>query len=172
MALRAAAPEVPIALAGDSAGAGLSVALALRLQAQGAPLPVGLALMSPWTDLALTHPTHQTHAAVDPYFPTTDRLAASARHYAGEHPLDHPLLSPHYAQLAGLPPMLIHVGQHETLLQDSLALAERSRAHGGVADIKVWPGMWHVWQAFGGMMREADASIAELGLFLRQRLQA
>ena len=81
-----------------------------------------------------------------------------------------PLVSPHYAELTGFPPTLIHVGDKETLLNDSVWLAEKMRVQGGaggMVDIKIWSGMWHVWQALGGMMREADASIAELGDFLK-----
>lgn len=161
----------PIALAGDSAGAGLALALVLRLRELRLPQPCALALMSPWTDLALTSETHQTKASVDPYFPTTERLLTSARVYAGDAGLAHPLVSPHYADLSGLPPMLIHVGEHETLLNDSLWLAERVQAVGGQAEVKVWPGMWHVWQALGGKMREADQSIGELGEFLREHFE-
>lgn len=163
---------VQIALAGDSAGAGLALALVLRLRELGLPMPRALALMSPWTDLALTSETHQTKASVDPYFPNTDRIAGSARVYAGDQPLNHPLVSPYYADLHGLPPMLVHVGELETLINDSIWLVERVTSAGGVAQLKRWPGMWHVWQALGGKMREADESIAELGKFLQQALQS
>lgn len=160
--------QTPICLAGDSAGGGLALALVQRLREQQMTMPLGLALMSPWTDLALTSETHQTKASVDPFFPTPERLIASSRQYAADTSLTHPLVSPHYADLSKLPPMLIHVGTHETLLGESRWLAEKVRQQGGVANLKVWRGMWHVWQAFGGMMREADESIAELGEFLRQ----
>lgn len=155
-----------ILLAGDSAGAGLALALVQRLRQMQTPMPLAMALMSPWTDLTHISETHQTKASVDPYFPTPERLVASARAYAGETPLNDPLVSPHYADLTGFPPMLIHVGEYETLLNDSLWLAERVQAVGGMAGVKVWPGMWHVWQALGGKMREADESIGELGRFL------
>ena len=157
----------PIALAGDSAGAGLALALVQALRDRQLPPPISLALMSPWTDLALTSETHQTKASVDPFFPTTERLLVSAGQYAGSAALTNPLVSPHYADLTGFPPTLIHVGDKETLLNDSVWLAEKLRANAGVVDIKIWSGMWHVWQALGGMMREADESIAELGDFLK-----
>ena len=156
-----------IALAGDSAGAGLALALVLRLRELSLPMPRALGLMSPWTDLALTSETHQSKASVDPYFPTTERIAGSARVYAGEAGLTHPLVSPYYAELHGLPPMLVHVGELETLINDSIWLVERVQAAGGIAQLKRWPGMWHVWQALGGKMREADQSIGELGEFLK-----
>ena len=168
--LRQSDPARPIALAGDSAGAGLALALAILLRDQGAAPPVALALMSPWTDLALTHATHQTKAAVDPYFSSTARLASAAQMYAGDTPLHHPLVSPHYAQLHTLPETLIHVGDKEALLDDSRVLAQRMRAQGSRASIQVFPGMWHVWQTLGGRMPEADGSIAGLGDFLCRQL--
>ncbi len=170
--LRAVHPGAAIALAGDSAGAGLALSLAIRLREQGAAPPAALALMSPWTDLALRHETHTSKAAVDPYFPNRERLQMAARHYAGATPLAHPLVSPHYAELHDLPPALIHVGEREALLDDSLLLAERLRAQGSSVEIKVFVGMWHVWQMLGGWMPEADRSVQELGAFLGQHLAA
>ncbi len=170
--LRATHPVTPIALGGDSAGGGLALALAVRLREQGAEPPAALALMSPWTDLALRHRTHISKAAVDPYFPTSERLRVAARHYASNADLTHPLISPHYAELHALPPALIHVGEHEALLDDSLLLAKRLDAQGSQASVKVFPGMWHVWQMLGGWMPEADRSVQELGEFLARRLAA
>ena len=163
--------KTTVALAGDSAGGGLALAVVQRLREQALAMPLALALMSPWTDLTHSSETHQTKASVDPYFPTPERLVASARAYARGTPLTHPMISPHYADLSGFPAMLIHVGEHETLLNDSIWLAERVQATCGAAELKVWPGMWHVWQALGGKMREADESLAELGEFLRQHFE-
>ncbi len=159
-----------IAFAGDSAGGGLALALALALREAGEPLPAGLALLSPWTDLALTGATHRSKARHDPYFPTPGILDVAAQRYAGADRRN-PLVSPLYADLSGLPPMLIHVGTYETLLDDSVMLAERASASGTAVEIRQWPYMWHVWQVFSGRMPEADRSLAELGAFLRQRLE-
>ncbi len=171
-ALRAASAGAGVALAGDSAGAGLALALAIRLREQGEAPPVALALMSPWTDLTLRNETHATKAAVDPYFPSRERLQMAAALYAGDTPLDHPLVSPQYAQLHALPPTLIHVGEREALLDDSLVLAECMVAQGSTVSLRRFPGMWHVWQMLGGWMPEADASLQELGLFLDRNLSA
>lgn len=168
--LQMANPGNVIALAGDSAGAGLALALAISLRDQALAPAAALALMSPWTDLALTSPTHVTKAAVDPYFPTSERLRLAAHHYAGDESLRHPMVSPHYADLHDLPPSLIHVGDLEALLDDSLILAQGMKAAGGAVTLKVFPGMWHVWQTLGGRMREADQSIEQLGAFLRAHL--
>ena len=166
-ALAVAHPGAPIVIAGDSAGAGLAVAVAIKLRDDGMEKPAALALMSPWTDLALTNGTHQSKASVDPYFPSKERLSVAARHYAGQNELHHPLVSPHYANVHDLPPTLIHVGTLEALLDDSLTLARRMNAQGSSATLKEFPGMWHVWQTLHGRMPEADQSLEELGAFIR-----
>ena len=168
-ALAIAHPGAPIAIAGDSAGAGLALAVAIQLRDQGITKPAALALMSPWTDLALTNDTHQSKAKVDPYFPTTERLRLAARHYAGKTELSHPLVSPQYAHVHNMPPTLIHVGTLEALLDDSITIAKRMNEQGSSAKLKEFPGMWHVWQTLHGRMREADQSLEELGAFIRNQ---
>jgi acetyl esterase/lipase len=168
-ALGLAYPGTPIAISGDSAGAGLALSLAISLRDRGMARPAALALMSPWTDLALSHGTHITKAAVDPYFPSKERLQVAAAHYAGATGLRHPLVSPHYADVHQLPPTLIHVGTLEALLDDSLLLAERMNAQGSSATVRQFPGMWHVWQTLHGRMVEADQSLEELGAFMGAR---
>lgn len=169
-ALQAQAPGRRIALAGDSAGGGLALACALRIRAEGRVAPVALALMSPWTDLTLSNASHLSQAAVDPYFPNLSVLRGSAAAYVadGAHgDARHPLVSPQFADLRGLPPTLIHVGEREALLDDSRILAQKMGAA-----LAVYPGMWHVWQAFGGRFREADHSLAALGAFVRRHFEA
>jgi len=170
LALQAAQPARPVALAGDSAGGGLALALALRLRDAGHTAPAAMALLSPWTDLALSLPTHVSKAAVDPFFPDTSTLSAAAQMYAAQTPLTHPLVSPHYASLHGLPPTLIHVGEHEALLGDAQALAATMRAAGTPVQLQEFAGMWHVWQIFAGRFAEANTSIQSLGAFLRAAL--
>lgn len=169
-ALQAQAPGRRIALAGDSAGAGLALACALRIRAEGRMAPVALALMSPWTDLSLSNASHLSQAAVDPYFPNLSILRGAAAAYLadGAHgDVRDPLVSPQFADLRGLPPTLIHVGELEALLDDSRVLAQKMGAA-----LAVYPGMWHVWQAFGGRFREADHSLAALGAFVRRQFEA
>jgi len=167
-ALKEEFPEASIAIAGDSAGGGLSLALAISLKERGLPAPVAMALLSPWTDLSLSNATHATKAKVDPFFPNTSVLRGAARAYAGGNSLTHPLISPQFARLQGLPPTLIHVGELETLLDDSLLIAKRLHAAGVNVIVHVFPRMWHVWQAFAGHFREADESINEIGEFLKR----
>jgi len=168
MALKDEFPKASIAIAGDSAGGGLSLALAISLKERGLPAPVAMALLSPWTDLSLSNATHATKAKVDPFFPNTSVLRGAARAYAGGNSLTHPLISPQFANLQGLPPTLIHVGELETLLDDSLLIAQRLHAAGVNVIVHVFPRMWHVWQAFAGHFREADESINEIGEFLKR----
>jgi acetyl esterase/lipase len=126
-----------------------------------------MALLSPWTDLTLSLPTHQSKAAKDPFFPDTSILSMAAQLYAGTSYLAQPLASPHFAALHGLPRTLIHVGEHEALLGDAQALAAKLQAAGTSVQLQEFEGMWHVWQIFAGRFAEADASIKQLGAFLR-----
>lgn len=167
LALHRQDPTRRIVLAGDSAGGGLALALALRLRDAGHPAPGAMALLSPWTDLTLSLPTHHSKAAVDPFFPDTSTLAMAAQLYAGNQNLRQPLVSPHFAPLHGLPRTLIHVGEHEALLGDAQALAATMQAAGSPVQLQEFEGMWHVWQLFAGRFAEADASIKQLGTFLR-----
>ncbi len=166
LALRASHPSATIAIAGDSAGGGLAVALCLRLRDGGFEPPAALALLSPWTDLTLGNKTHETRAAVDPFFPDRSILRGAAAVYAGRHSLNDPGISPQFADLSRLPPTLIHVGSLEALLDDALILKERMSEGGTAVELDVFNGMWHVWQAFAGLFPEADQSVAQLGAFV------
>ena len=167
LALHKQDPARTIVLAGDSAGGGLALALALRLRDAGHAAPGAMALLSPWTDLTLSLPTHQSKAAKDPFFPDSTTLSMAAQLYAASSDLTQPLVSPHFAALHDLPPTLIHVGEHEALLGDAQALAAKLQAAGTSVQLQEFQGMWHVWQIFAGRFAEADASVKQLGAFLR-----
>ena len=164
-------PGRPIAITGDSAGGGLSVALALRIRDAGLVPPVALALLSPWTDLTLGNATHTSMAKVDPFFTSTELLSKAALAYTQGQDLKIPFISPQFASFENFPPTLIHVGELEALLDDSRVLAQKMTADGVTVDLKIYPGMWHVWQVFGGLFREADHSIGALGSFINIRMQ-
>ncbi len=170
-ALLSAHPGTPIAVVGDSAGGGLAMALALRIRDRGSLAPSALALLSPWTDLTLGNSTHQTKGSVDPYFPDSTALKLSAKAYSSGRDLKTPLISPQFADLNKLPPTLIHVGELEALLDDSRILAQKMSEQGSSVELKVYSGMWHVWQIFAGRFREADQSVREVGEFLRTHLE-
>ena len=156
-----------IVLAGDSAG---GLAIAMQVSDQGLQPPAALELLSPWTDLTISNPTHGSKAHVDPYVPDSALLKAAVQAYAAQTPLNHPQLSPQFADPRDLPQTLIHIGELEALLDDARELAQRLRAHGCDATIIQDQGMWHVWQTLVGRMPEADASIQAAGGFLRRKL--
>ena len=137
-----------IALAGDSAGGGLALALLAAVAGEtrgGQATPcAGAVVLSPWTDLALSGETMTTRADADPLL-TRDVLAEASSLYLGSADPRDPRASPLYGSLAGLPPVTIHIGDDEVLLDDSLRYAQRIEAAGGQADLHVWKGMVHVF---------------------------
>ena len=154
-----------IVVAGDSAGGGLTLSLLLALREAGTQLPAGAALFSPWTDLAATGESILTNADRCAMFHGPD-IGLSARYYLGEMDPRHPIASPLYADLKGLPPLLIHVGENEVLRDDSTRLAERAREAGVRVELKVWPVVPHVWQLAPNMIPEARQSLRESAAFL------
>ncbi len=167
--LQSGFPAEQIAIAGDSAGGGLTVATLVSLRDAGVPLPAAAVLLSPWTDLALTGVSVLARSAVDPMLDRAG-LEQGSRLYRGGEDAYHPLVSPLYAALNGLPPLLIQVGGREVLLHDSTRLAERARAAGVEVTLQLEPDMWHVWQALARYMPEGQAAIDEIGRFIRARL--
>lgn len=161
-------PATHLALAGDSAGGGLALCTAIALRDAGLPLPAGLILISPWTDLSLSGSTIDTLDAVDPLIGRSWPTRA-AQAYRGTRELRDPLVSPLYADLAGLPPMLVQVGSDEVLLDDSRRLAERAQAAGVALQLEVETGYWHVFQVHAGVLDAADAAIARMARFLDRR---
>ncbi|PYN74258.1 MAG: alpha/beta hydrolase [Candidatus Rokuibacteriota bacterium] len=155
-----------IVVAGDSAGGGLTVATLLALRDAGATLPAAGVCISPWVDLACSGQSYQTKAASDPIV-TRDGVGRMASWYlAGADPRT-PLAAPLYADLHSLPPLLIHVGSDEVLLDDARQLAARARAAGVEATLDVWPEMIHVWHWFLGMLDEAQRAVDGIGEFVR-----
>jgi acetyl esterase/lipase len=155
-----------IVIGGDSAGGGLALSLLLALREAGIPLPAGAALFSPWTDLAATGESVRTNATRCAMFNGPD-IGPSARYYLGKTDPRNPLASPLYADLTGLPPLLIHVGADEVLRDDSTRLAERARAAGVRVELKVWPVVPHAWQLAPNKIPEARQSLRESAAFLR-----
>ena len=160
-----------VVVSGDSAGGGLSAALLLALRAGGDPLPAGAYLISPWTDLAGTGESMRTRAGADPML-DPDGLVPTGRLYRPEGDLADPLVSPVYADLAGLPPLLVHVGDAEILLDDTTRLVERARAAGVAVESEIWPEAFHVFQMLVGLVPEADEAVAQAGAWMAKRLAA
>jgi len=162
-----------IAIGGDSAGGGLTLATALCLRDSGEPLPAALFLLSPWTDLTFSGESHQTRRAFDPIFGGMDESMGPgfAPAYLGQESPSNPLISPLLADLHGLPATIIHVGDDEILLDDSTRLGEKMKAVGVDVRIRVWDGLWHVFQAFDPFLPEARQSVAEISEFIRLRIK-
>lgn len=165
-------PAAAIGIVGDSAGGGLTLATALAIRAAGLPPPAALVLLSPWTDLTLSGRSMQDRQDIEPML-NVEWLDWAAGAYCGGPAVlrTHPGVSPLFADLAGLPPLLVHVGSDEILFDDATCLAERAQAAGVDATLRVFDGLWHVFQAQAGLLPEADESIAEIGAFLRARLR-
>lgn len=159
-----------IAVAGDSAGGGLTLATLLSLRDAGDPLPAGAVLLSPWTDLALTGESLVTRAELDPVLGKASMLGMT-RWYIGDMDPRTPLASPLYAEMRGLPPLLVHVGDHEVLLDDAVRVATRARAAGVDVTLEVWDEMWHVFHATAPRVPEARQAVEKVGEFLRARLR-
>ncbi|MDF2234088.1 alpha/beta hydrolase [Albimonas sp. CAU 1670] len=158
-----------VAIAGDSAGAALALATMLRARAEGTPLPGAAALLSPWLDLEATGESLTTRAGLDPMTPR-EKLQVMARLYLGrEGDPRHPFASPIHGDFAGLPPTVVHVGDHEAILSDSETFADRARAAGVAVELEVWPEMIHHFQIFPELP-EAERSLAKIGAFLRARV--
>lgn len=147
-------------ISGDSAGGGLALAVGLRLRDEGAPLPAGIAVISPWADLEGTGASLVTNAEseimLDP-----GRITEVAGLYHPGTPADDPYVSPLHGDFPGLPPLLIQVGGDEILLSDSERVAARARASGVEVAVRVWPGMWHVWHMFAPWMPDARRAVNE-----------
>jgi len=166
-------PPRAIAIAGDSAGGGLGLATTLALRDAGLPLPGALALLSPWTDLTLSGASIVTKAAVEPML-NAEWLEWAAALYCGgddERPgvlRTDPGVSPVFADLVGFPPLIVHVGSDEILLDDATFLAARAQRAGVEVVLREFPELWHVFQAQAKTLPEADESIREIGAFLRR----
>ena len=157
-----------IIFAGDSAGGGLSIAAALVLRDQNEPLPRALICLSPWVDLTSSGDSYRKNKAVDPYL-TVKGVRDAARMYSGhEIPLDHPLVSPVFADLTGIPPLFIQAGNHEILQSDAELLAKKARQAGVEVYLKVWDKMWHVWQISGDRLPEAKKAISDIGNYIKK----
>jgi acetyl esterase/lipase len=160
-----------VAFAGDSAGGNLVLAAMLALRERRLPLPVSAVLMSPWIDLAATGASYVSRAEADPIHQRPMILALAKNYLGGQGDPSDPLVSPLYADLRGLPPLLIQVGDRETVLDDSVMFADKARAAGVDVDLQVWDGMIHVFQMFGAELPEAHQAIASIAGFLNRHLQ-
>jgi acetyl esterase/lipase len=155
-------------VAGDSAGGGLTIATLLTAREQGVDQPNAAVGISAWTDLAITGETIQTRAGVDPLITDESLVSGMAQTYLGDADAEDPLASPLYADYAGLPPLLLQVGDHEVLLSDTTRVTEKARAAGVDVTEEVWDEMFHVWHQFAPMLPEGQQAIERIGEFINQ----
>lgn len=169
--LRNGATPARTVIAGDSAGGGLTIATLVALRDAGEPLPAAGVCLSPWVDLEGIGASMTTRASVDPMVQRPGLLWFAGLYLGGANPRT-PLAAPLYADLHGLPPLFIHVGTAETLLDDATRLAERAKAAGVDVTIEVWEEMIHVWHLFAAMLPEGQQAIEGVGAYIRQRAAA
>ncbi len=162
-------PPARIAVGGDSAGGGLAVTTLLALRDEGHPLPAAGICLSPWLDLTCSSGSYRTKAGTDPIL-TRRNARWLASLYLGEAAPENPLASPLFADLRGLPPLLVQVGSEEVLLDEALAFRRRAEEAGVEVTLEVWDEMIHVWHIFFAMLEEARRAIRGIGAYYRERI--
>lgn len=158
-----------IAIAGDSAGGGLTLATLLAARDKGLPMPACAVAISPWADLAQSGEAHRTRAGRDPMI-AKDGLDQMAAAYLAGADGKTPLASPAYASFKGLPPLLIQVGSEEALHSDAEAVKARAEEAGVEVSFESWAGMVHVWHAFHPILSEGRDAVARIGSYLKAHI--
>lgn len=161
-------PAEQIIVVGDSAGGGLAASMVLRARDAGLPMPRALVLLSPWLDLTCSGESMQTRDDVDPWLKPDMCALIRDLYLAGADPTN-PLASPLMAELAGLPPMLIQVGDQEILLSDAERMFELARAAGVEVELEAYANLWHVWHLFAPMLPDAVEAIDRIGAYVDGR---
>lgn len=162
-----------LAIAGDSAGGGLAMATLVSARDQGLPMPAAAVPISPWSDLTCTNESYKTRAEADPMVtPGSKGINRMANLYLNGNDARHAYASPNFASLKSLPPLLIHVGRDEILLDDAIKLDAKAKADGVDSTLEIWDDMIHVWHAFHPMLPEGKQAIERVGAFLREQWAA
>jgi acetyl esterase/lipase len=156
-----------VAIAGDSAGGGLTLATLLALRDAGDPAPAAGVCLSPWTDLEGIGASAQPGGADDPLL-ELEGLREMGRHYFADSDPRHPHASPLYGDYTGISPLLIQVGTREILLDDATRVADRARAAGVAVELEQCEGLIHVWQLFGPNVPESTDAVSRIGEFIRK----
>lgn len=160
----------PLIVAGDSAGAGLTLAAVLRHRDAGRAMPQALYLLSPWSDLSMSGQSSASRAHADPMLAPHFLLKGAELYLDGRDPRD-PEASPLFADLRGLPPTFIQVGEDEILLDDSTRLHARLEEAGVDAHCEVWRSMFHDFQVFSPLLSEADQALDRAKAWIEPRLR-
>jgi epsilon-lactone hydrolase len=159
-----------IAAVGDSAGGGLALSMAIALRDAGVPGPAAIVAVGPSTDLAKEGASIKERAHLDPIVNHESSMAHALRYVGANGDLKHPLASPLYADLHGLPPLLILVGTHEALFDDSSRFAAKAQQAGVDVQFDVWEEMIHVWPFFADILPEGRQAIDSMGAYIRTRI--
>ena len=158
-----------LVIAGDSAGGGLTIATLLALREAGEPLPAAGVCLSPWFDLEMTGESMTSRADADPVVTYAGLKEWADNYLRGQDPRQ-PLASPLYADLAGLPPLLVQVGTAEVLLDDATRLAERAREAGVPVELEQYDELIHIFQQLAATSPEAEDAVGRIGQFVRSRV--
>lgn len=154
-----------IVIAGDSAGGNLTLVTLLRLRELNLPLPAGAVCLSPWTDLSCSYKSHSTNARHEAMLNPAGLKALGLRHIGDRDP-KHPLISPAHADLTGLPPLMLHVGSTEILLDDARAIRRNARRAGVNLVYREWKDMPHVFPLFHGFLPEGRKALDHIARFV------
>jgi monoterpene epsilon-lactone hydrolase len=155
-----------IVFVGDSAGGGLGLATLIALRDKGIALPAAVVALSPWTDLKCTGESLRTKAKVDP-LTWAESWTVFSKYYVGDNDPGNPWISPLYGNLRGLPPMLIYVGEHEVLLDDSTRFAKKAKNTGVDITLRVGEGMVHCYPVLAPLFPEAKQAMDEICAFIK-----
>jgi epsilon-lactone hydrolase len=155
-----------IVVSGESAGGNLAVELLIAGKAEGLTMPAAALLLSPMTDLTVTGSSYTSKANADPVITAQAIRTRAADYLNGTDPAD-PLVSPIFADLSGLPPLLIQAGSHEVLLDDATRLAAKAAADDVAVILDITPGVPHVFQAFDALLEEGDAALDRVARFVK-----
>ena len=158
-----------IVFAGDSAGGGVELSTLLKLKDEATPLPAACVAFSPCTDATLSGDSHKTRLKEDPCTPKGSSETYLG-YYVGNGDARHPYASPLFGELGGLPPLMIQVGDYETLLDDSTRFAKRAEEAGVEVHLHVWEGLFHCFPLLAPMFPEATQAMDEVTAFIRQKL--
>ncbi len=157
-----------IIMAGASAGGGLTIATMLKLKELGLPLPTAGILLSPWADLTCKGESLKTNAKFSPFGPILVQIMANA--YLNKEKPTNPFTSPVFADLKGLPPLLIQAGSIEILLDDSILLADKAKSAGVSVNLEIWEGMTHVFHNFGDNLPDSRIALKNISKFIQKNL--
>jgi epsilon-lactone hydrolase len=167
--LRSGIAASDIIFAGESAGGGLAIATLVNARDHGLPLPAAAFVMSPYVDLTLAGTTMESRRELDPLL-SRELLQARVTDYTSGHDAALDLISPVFADLSGLPPLIIQAGTHEVLLDDALRLARQAATADVEVTLEITPGVPHVFQAYHPILDEAAAALDRAGQLLSAHL--